>query len=103
GSTVTLTATATPGGGSVAGVQFYLDGAPIGVEDTTSPYSIVWDATSVANGTHYLAAVVRDTNGGLGTSPAITVTTSNDFAAPTVSMTGPLRRATFFTRQTEVR
>ena len=95
GATVTLTATATPGGGSVAGVQFYLDGAALGAEDTTSPYSITWNTTSVANGTHYLAAVVRDTNGGLGSSPAITVTTSNDLALPTVSLTGPLGGSTF--------
>ena len=95
GATVTLTATATPGGGSVAGVQFYLDGAPIGAEDAVSPYSISWDSTTVANGTHFLAAVVRDTNGGLGPSPAIAVTTRNELAPPTVTLTSPSASTTF--------
>src|SRR5262249_27020320 len=72
--TTTLTATATPGGGSVAGVQFILDGVTLGAEDTSSPYSIGWDTRTVANGTHFLAAVVRDTNGGLGPSPTVAVT-----------------------------
>jgi len=43
GST-TITATASDNVG-VGGVQFLLDGAPLGSEDTTSPYSIVWDTT----------------------------------------------------------
>ena len=40
--------------GSVAGVQFKLDGANLGAEDTTAPYSISWDTFSVANGSHTL-------------------------------------------------
>jgi len=93
--TTALTATATPGGGTIAGVQFIVDGVNFGAEDTTSPYSIAWDTRSTVNGTHYVAAVVRDTNGGLGQSPTITVTTSNDFAAPIVAMTAPASGLTF--------
>jgi hypothetical protein len=89
GTTVTVSATATAGSGSVAGVQFYLDGAPFGAEDTSSPFSITWSTTSVTNGTHFLAAVVRDTSGGLGSSPTIMVTTSNDFNVPIVAITSP--------------
>ena len=37
-----------------------LDGANLGAEDTTAPYSIVWDTTSVPNGPHTLTAVARD-------------------------------------------
>src|SRR4051812_26796375 len=93
--TTALTATATPGGGSVAGVQFYVDGAVFGAEDTTSPFSISWNTTTVTNGTHFIGAVVRDTNGGLGPSPTITVTTSNDFFPPVVAMTSPATGFTF--------
>ena len=43
--TVTMTATATDNVG-VAGVQFLLDGANLGAEDTSSPYSLSWNTTT---------------------------------------------------------
>ena len=51
--TVTITATAADNVG-VVGVQFLLDGVALGDEDTTSPYSMSWDTTAAANGTHTL-------------------------------------------------
>src|SRR6185436_9259233 len=42
---VNVTATATDDVG-VAGVQFLLDGQPLGSEDTTAPYGISWDTTT---------------------------------------------------------
>ena len=33
----------------VAGVQFYLDGALLGTEDTTAPYSVSWNTTTATN------------------------------------------------------
>ena len=51
--TTTVTATAADAVG-VAGVQFLLDGAPVGAEDTTSPYSVSWNTTTAANGAHTL-------------------------------------------------
>ena len=45
--TVTLTATASDNVG-VAGVQFLVDGNPLGAEDTTSPYSVSWNTTTVS-------------------------------------------------------
>ena len=45
---------------NVVGVQFKLDGANLGAEDTSAPYGIVWDTTGVANGPHTLSAVARD-------------------------------------------
>ena len=57
---VTVSATATDTVG-VVGVQFLLNGSPIGPEDTTAPYSIAWNSTSVANGGPYLlSARARD-------------------------------------------
>jgi hypothetical protein len=57
--TTNLTATASDQSG-IAGVQFLLDGSPTGAEDTSAPYSLAWNSTTVANGTHTLAARARD-------------------------------------------
>src|SRR6185503_13139921 len=38
----------------VVGVQFKLDGANLSSEDTTSPYSIVWNTTTASNASHSL-------------------------------------------------
>ena len=48
---VSVSATATDNV-AVAGVQFLLDGAALGSEDTTAPYSMTWDTTTAPNGTH---------------------------------------------------
>jgi len=74
--TITLTATATDNVG-VVGVRFYVDGVAIGAEDTTDPYSVTWDSSMVANGTHVITAKARDAAGNIGTSSGVTVTTSN--------------------------
>jgi hypothetical protein len=88
--TTTLTATASDPGG-IAGVQFLLDGASLGAEDTTAPYSLPWDSTAVANGSHALAARARDGSGNTATSSAATVTVSNGGADPAqVGQWGPL-------------
>ncbi len=58
---------------AVVGVQFLLDGAPLGAELTSLPYSFVWDSGTVALGTHTLAARARDGNGLSTTSTPVTV------------------------------
>src|SRR6266536_2167217 len=60
--TVTVSANASDNVG-VTGVQFLLDGAPLGSEDTVAPYSISWNSASVSNGAHTLAARARDRAG----------------------------------------
>jgi Concanavalin A-like lectin/glucanases superfamily/Bacterial Ig domain len=72
----TVTATASDDVG-VAGVQFRLDGNDLGAEDTSSPYSLSWDTTAVANGTHVLSAVARDGAGNRTTSANVSVTVTN--------------------------
>jgi glucose/arabinose dehydrogenase len=54
---------------SVAGVQFKLDGANLGAEDTSAPYAATWDTKAGANGPHTLAAVARDAAANHATSP----------------------------------
>ncbi len=61
----------------IAGVQFKLDGNNLGVEDTTSPYSIIWDTTGATNGSHTLSAVARDAANNTATSSGVVVTVSN--------------------------
>ena len=61
----------------VVGVQFTLDGANLGAEDTSAPYSVSWNTTAVGNGPHTLRAIARDAAGNSATSTAVAVTVSN--------------------------
>jgi Big-like domain-containing protein len=74
--TISVEATATDNVG-VAGVQFQLDGANAGAEDTSGPYTIPWDTRGTANGTHTVTAVARDAAGNRTTSAPVTVTVAN--------------------------
>jgi hypothetical protein len=76
GSPITVSATAFDNV-AVGGVQFLLDGVNLEREDTTAPYSIAWDTTTVADGVHSLAARARDAAGNQTTSGAVTVTIKN--------------------------
>jgi len=73
--TTTVTASAADNIG-VAGVQFLLDGASLGAEQS-GPYSFAWNTTSASNGTHTLSARARDAAGNTTTATNVTVTVSN--------------------------
>lgn len=93
---ITVSANASDNVG-VAGVQFQLDGANLGAEETTSPYSISWDTTAASNGSHALTAVAWDAAGNRTTSTPVSVTVSNrsgDTTPPTVAMTAPANGST---------
>jgi glucose/arabinose dehydrogenase len=87
---INVTANASDNVG-VAGVQFLVDGANIGAEVTTAPYSVPWNTYSVSNGSHTLTARARDATGNTSTSSGVIVTVSNapDTQSPTVSITSP--------------
>lgn len=93
--TVTVSAFATESGGTIASVQFEVDGAPLGslITAPASPYQISWDSTTVKDGSHVLTAVATDTAGVSGTSLPDTVTVANTTVAPTISMTAPANGA----------
>lgn len=76
GTAVTLSASASDNVG-VVGVQFKVDGINVGAEDTSAPYSISWNSTTVANGSHTITAVARDAAGNSTTSAGVTVNVSN--------------------------
>jgi len=61
----------------VLGVQFQLDGANLGPEDTTNDYQIVWDTATLALGTYTLTAIARDAAGNTTTSTPISVTVTD--------------------------
>jgi hypothetical protein len=83
---IVLSATATDNIG-VTHVELYVDGTLKG-DDTTSPYSITLDSTTLANGSHTLVAKAYDAAGNIGTSTAVSFNVSNsgpDTIPPTVS------------------
>jgi nitrogen fixation protein FixH len=76
GASVAVSATASDNIG-VVGVKFYVDSTLIGSEDTTSPYAVTFDSTSVSSGSHTLIAVARDAAGNIATSSSVSVTVDN--------------------------
>ena len=92
--TVTVSATAADNV-AVSGVQFMLDGASLGAEDTAAPYSVSWNTATAANGVHSLTARARDGAGNQTLSAAVSVTVQGaDGTPPTVSVTAPTAGST---------
>lgn len=84
GPSVTVTASASDNVG-VVGVQFKLDGTNLGSESVSSPYSVSWDPTTAAVGSHTLSATARDAAGNIGNSVIVNVIVANAGAPVTVS------------------
>ena len=74
--TITVSAAASDNFG-VVGVQFKVDGNNLGPEDTTNPYSVSWNTTTVANGNRTLTAVARDAAANTTVSSPVTVNVAN--------------------------
>lgn len=74
---------------AVTGVQFLLDGSPLGAEDTTSPYAVSWDTTTATNGSHVLTARARDSVNATTSAP-VSVTVSNTDPRASVGEWGPV-------------
>lgn len=93
--TVTVSATASDNVG-VGGVQFRLDGANLGAEDTTAPFSIAWNTAAAPDGAHTLTAVARDAAGNTSISAPVSVTVANllDTTPPAASITTPISGST---------
>jgi hypothetical protein len=76
--TVNITATATE---SIKQMEFLVDGQVVNT-DTSSPYSYAWNAASVSNGSHTIAARATDNADNVGTSANVTVTVSGGSTTP---------------------
>jgi len=87
GATVALSATASDNVG-VVGVQFLLDGANLGAEVTTSPYSISWNTATAAEGPHALSARARDAAGNTAVAAAVNVIVDNQPPTGTIAING---------------
>ncbi|HET7791833.1 MAG TPA: PQQ-dependent sugar dehydrogenase, partial [Rhizobacter sp.] len=78
---LTLSATATDNVG-VTGVDFQVDGVPVGATDTTAPYSVQLDSTLYASGQHVVRARARDAAGNLSPWASATVEFAGTRAEP---------------------
>lgn len=74
--TITIRATASSPAG-IATVQFLVDSANLSTPVIASPYSVSWDTTTVADGSHTLTATATDNSGKVATSSHVIVTVAN--------------------------
>jgi hypothetical protein len=95
GTSVTGTVQLAASTATTTGVQFLIDGEPLGTSISAAPYSMTWDTTTAPNGTHWLAAQTISATGRIGTSAVVAVTVSNSTTAPpAVQITTPNAGAT---------
>lgn len=80
---LTVAATAADDVG-VTGVQFTLDGTPLGAPSTSPPFLTTWDTTTAGPGPHVLGAVATDAAGNHGTAAPVTVNVDNSAPPPAV-------------------
>ena len=83
GNSVSVTVTASDND-AVAGIQFLLDGATLGVENTTAPYSITWNKLTTSSGSHSISARARDRSANTATSAPVAVVVDNQPPSGTV-------------------
>jgi hypothetical protein len=74
--TITLSATASDPNSGIAGVTFLVDGTVTGAEDTTSPYSMSFDTSTLSNGNHTFSARARN-NANVTNTSSVTVNVQN--------------------------
>jgi hypothetical protein len=89
GATVNLTATAADPDGTIASVQFFVNGTALST-DTLTPFTAVWQPTQT--GTYRLLALATDSSGNQTVSTAVSVTVTSA-TAPTVAITSPANGA----------
>ena len=95
GGTVSATVQLTASTTTTSGVQFLIDGSPLGSLVSSPPYTLAWDTTTATNGSHWLAAQTTGPMGVIGTSAVVAVTVSNSSSAPpVVQLTAPAAGAT---------
>ena len=92
GAVVAIAANAADADGTVASVQFFVNGVSVGT-DNTAPYTANY--TGVA-GNHTITAVATDNSGGTTTSSVVNITVASN-PPPTVSITSPAGGASFIT------
>lgn len=93
-SAVSLAATAVANGGTIASVQFFVNGSPVGINGgnalTAAPYTSSF--TPTVPGNYTIDAIATDDRGNTKISNSVTITAA--FATPTVVFTSPNPNAT---------
>jgi hypothetical protein len=79
--TINFSANASDNAG-VSRVEFFVDNVLKGT-DSSAPYTLTFNSTTVADGAHALVAKAYDAAGNIGTSAAVTFNVSNAIAQPT--------------------
>jgi C1A family cysteine protease len=81
----------------VTSVTLKVDNNTTSISSTTSPFTLNWNSSSVANGSHSLSVTAQDAAGNATTSAPVQVNVSNavagDGIAPSVSFTSPANGA----------
>lgn len=72
--------------GRIDTVQFKLDGASLGSQDSTPPYEVSWNTGSADYGAHTLSVVATDDAGNVTTSAGTQVTVANSNAPTNVAV-----------------
>ncbi|MES2139698.1 MAG: Ig-like domain-containing protein [Bacteroidota bacterium] len=83
---ITINATATSSGGSIAKIEFYQGSIKIG-EDLSTPYNFTW--MNVSAGNYTLKAIATDNLGQPGTSQEVNVIVTT-CSTPVITPSGPL-------------
>lgn len=89
---ITVSATATDDDG-VSRVDFTIDGSTLIGSDSTSPYSINWDTTSVSSGSHVLTAEAFDT-GSNSSVFSVNITVDNQAPSAPTNLTATITNST---------
>lgn len=95
GTPITIAANASDADGSVASVEFQVDGVRVGAVDTGAPYAVSW--TPATTGSHTLRAIATDDRGATTTSAVRVVTIvppTSDTQPPQATLTAPADLAT---------
>lgn len=90
-ATQTITAAAVSTGGTIASVQFFVNGISLAT-DTSFPYSTTWTPTAL--GTYTLQARATDDRGNITNAATVTMTVVAG-APPTVALTNPLAGSSY--------
>ena len=90
GDVVSIAATASDVDGTVANVEFFVDGVSVGV-DNSSPFTSSYTSTL---GSHTITAVATDDRGAKTTSSSVSISAVNN-VPPTVSITSPANNALY--------
>jgi Bacterial Ig domain/Phosphoesterase family/Cadherin-like domain len=91
-ATILLSASAASTDGTITNVAFYA-GTTLLANIATSPYIYTW--ANVTAGSYALTALAADSHGLTSTSSVVSITVTNGFGLPVVTITSPANNASF--------